>query len=96
MDENAVIAESAAVRKRLVKLPCDFNDRIYSVIAEKEPHEMEIEAFQVTKDDILIVTTSGCYIKTSQIGKLYFLDKETAEYEMKRRREAVKIHEVRR
>ena len=73
-------------KKNIVKLPCSFDDKIYSIIGEKEPHELEIEGFQVTRDEIYIVT-GGMYIRTSQIGKYYFLDKATAEYEMKRRKE---------
>lgn len=69
-----------------INLPCEFGTKIYSIIGENVPHELIVDEFRVTKDEIYIIS-DGYTISNSKIGVYYFFDKTLAEYEAKRRKE---------
>lgn len=69
-----------------INLPCEFGTKIYSIIGENVPHELIVDEFRVTKDEIYIIS-DGYTISNSKIGIYYFFDKTLAEHEIKRKRE---------
>lgn len=69
-----------------VTLPCDFGDKIYSIIHEKQPLELIVDEFRITRDELYIIS-DGLPIPYSKFGTYYFFDKQLAEYEFNRKRE---------
>lgn len=69
-----------------INLPCEFGTKIYSIIGENVPHELIVDEFRVTKDEIYIIS-DGYTISNSKIGIYYFFDKTLAEHEAKRKKE---------
>ena len=69
-----------------INLPCEFGTKIYSIIGENVPHELTVDEFRITKDEIYIIS-DGYTISNSKIGIYYFFDKTLAEHEIKRKRE---------